>query len=129
MQLESQTNVSKSSEKVFDFLMKVENYEKLMPESNQRFEILNADSFLFQLSGMPEIQLEIKDSEPHKKVIRGSLGGKLPFTLTANIQEISENESEVQLLFEGSFNSMMGMMIKKPIQKFINTLSENLGNI
>ncbi|HET8837519.1 MAG TPA: SRPBCC family protein [Flavobacteriaceae bacterium] len=129
MQLESQTNVSKSPEKVYDFLMKVENYEKLMPESNQRFEILNVKSFLFQLSGMPEIQLEIKDSKLHEKVVLGSLGEKLPFTLTANISEISENESKVQLLFEGTFNSMMGMMIKGPIQKFINTLSENLGKI
>ena len=130
MQLESlKTSVQKNQEEVFDFLTKMENYEQLMPESNQRFEILSPESFLFQLQGMPEIHLELKETNAPEKIIFGSLGGKLPFTLIATIDSVSQEKSEVQLLFQGEFNAMMGMMIKGPIQKFINTLNENMASI
>jgi hypothetical protein len=47
---------------------------------------------------------------------------KLPFTLIANIA-ISDSSCDVQLDFEGEFNPMMAMMIKGPIGKFIDGLS------
>jgi hypothetical protein len=130
MNLQSpKTQVPKSNETVFEFLSTPGNYEKLMPENTERFEVLGEESFLFQLKGMPEIQLEIQEKSPFEKIKLGSLGGKLPFTLVIEIASVSENESGAQFLFEGQFNAMMGMMVKKPIQKFIDTLSENLEEI
>ncbi len=130
MNLESnKVTINKSAEEVFNFLTKVENFEQIMPESKQKFEVLNDVRFLFQLKGMPEIVLEQKEQEAHSKVILGAASEKLPFTLTANINEIEEGKTETQLLFEGEFNAMMAMMIKKPIQNFINSLSDNLGKL
>ena len=34
--------------------------------------------------------------------------------------------AKVQLVFDGKFNPMMAMMVKSPLKKFINTLSENI---
>jgi hypothetical protein len=59
-------------------------------------------------------------------VLLTAASDKLPFTLRGEIEEVNERESSVQLIFEGEFNSMMAMMIKNPIKKFITTLSENL---
>jgi len=130
MNLESnKVTINKSAKEVFDFLMKMENFEQIMPESKQKFEVLNDTRFLFQLKGMPEIVLEQKDQEAPSKVVLGAASEKLPFTLTANIDEVEEGKTETQLIFEGQFNAMMGMMIKNPIQNFINSLSENLGKI
>lgn len=130
MNLQSPTNrVNQSAESLFQFLSQPGNYQKLMPENTERFEVLGEDGFLFQLKGMPEIQLEIQEKKPFQKIKLGSLGGKLPFTLTLKIDAKEENQSEAQFLFEGQFNAMMGMMVKKPIQKFIDTLSENLGKM
>ncbi|RZT00117.1 SRPBCC family protein [Aquimarina brevivitae] len=127
MNLESSTvTVSKSPEEVFNFLTNVENFEQLMPESIQKFEMLNDTRFLFQLKGMPEIVLEKKETEEFSKVILGAASDKLPFTLTANIEAQDEQNSNVQLVFDGEFNAMMAMMIKKPLQNFINTLSDNI---
>ena len=53
----------------------------------------------------------------------------LPFTLAADLNEISENKTEIKLNFEGDFNPMMSMMIKKPLTKFVDTLTENIGNL
>lgn len=127
MKLESpKVVIDKSKEETFEFLSDVKNFETLMPENINKFEILETDKFLFSLKGMPEIVLKKKESIPHDKIVLGAGGGKLDFSLTANIAEIADGKSEVNLLFEGEFNAMMAMMIKGPISKFIETLVNNM---
>jgi hypothetical protein len=127
MNLESpKVKISKTQQEVFNFLADVKNFEKIMPESIEKFESLDQDSFLFQLKGMPVLKLTLKEKIVASKIVLGAKSDKLPFKLTADIQEIDETSSEIQLLFEGEFNAMMSMMIKSPIQKFITSLSENL---
>lgn len=127
MNLESpKVSVSKSAQSLFELLSDVKNFEQLMPENIAKFEITGADAFVFGLKGMPEIKLVLKDKVAPNKIVLGAASDKLPFTLTAMITELSENTSEVQLHFQGEFNPMMAMMIKGPIQKFIETLAENM---
>jgi hypothetical protein len=121
--------VDKSANYLFEALSEVKNFERLMPETIAKFEVTDADSFIFGLKGLPEIKLRMKEKIPNTKVILGAAGDKLPFTLTANITEILENQSEVQLLFDGEFNAMMAMMIKGPISKFLENLSQNMGKL
>ena len=129
MNLESpKTHTSKSQEELYNFLGDVNNFKTIMPESLESFKVLDEKSFLFQLKGMPEIVLELKDKTPHSQIVLGAKSEKLPFTLTANIEEATQG-SDVQLLFTGEFNAMMAMMIKSPIKKFIGTLSENMGKV
>ncbi len=120
--------VPKSQKELFYFLTDLNNFEQLMPESIQKFEV-DGDSFIFGLKGMPEIRLILKEKKEFDQVVLAAASSKLSFTLTTNIAEISDTKSEVQVLFTGEFNPMMSMMIKKPLQKFINTLSENLKNL
>jgi len=130
MNLESsKVTVSKSAEYLFNALLDIHNFEKLMPENIAKFEVIDENCFMFALSGMPEIKLVKKESHPNSKVVLGAASSKLPFTLTANIGEISENESSVKLDFEGEFNAMMAMMIKGPITKFIDTLATNMNKL
>ena len=121
--------VSKSKEDTFNFLNELSNFRQLMPENIDKFEVLNENRFLFALKGMPEIVLEKKEQTPFEQIILGAASDKLPFTLTANIQEVDSQQSEVILSFKGEFNAMMAMMIKSPITNFINTLSTNLSKI
>ncbi len=127
MKLESpKTIIDKPTQDTFDFLSDVKNFEKLMPENISKFEVLDNDKFLFALKGMPEIVLKKKEALAPYKVVLGAAGGNLNFSLTANISEPAPEQSEVHLIFEGEFNAMMGMMIKGPIKKFIETLTVNL---
>jgi len=114
---------------VFAFLADPANFEKLMPDTIEKFRLLDPDTFLFSLRGMPEIVLKKKEEHPHSQVVYGAASDKLPFTLSAQIRALSEQETEVTLNFEGAFNAMMAMMVKAPITNFLNTLSENLGKI
>jgi hypothetical protein len=127
MKLESpKTTIDKPAQETFDFLSDVKNFEKLMPENISKFEVLDTDKFLFALKGMPEIVLKKKAAIAPYKVVLGAAGGNLNFSLTANISAPTPDQSEVDLIFEGDFNAMMGMMIKGPIKKFIETLAVNL---
>ncbi|MEN8124125.1 MAG: SRPBCC family protein [Bacteroidota bacterium] len=126
MNLESpKVTVKKSSNDIFTYLSKIENFEQIMPENIDKFEA-DENSFIFALKGMPEIKLKLQEQKAPKKIVLGSASEKFPFTLTANIDEKSEESSEVQLVFEGSFNPMVAMMVKSPLQKFINTLISNI---
>lgn len=125
MKLESRkVNTSKSPEELFNFLTSAENYQQLMPE-NTKFEAYDSEKFLFGLKGMPEIKLIIKEKIPYSKVVLGSASDKLSFTLTCDIEQMGE-ESQAQLFFEGDFNAMMAMMIKGPLNKFLETLASGL---
>ena len=126
MNLESTKVISQKSDvELFNFLSDLKNFEDLMPENTDKFEVQD-DSFLFALKGMPEIRLKLQEKIPSNKIVLGSTSDKFPFTLTGNIKKVDDKSSEVQLIFEGNFNPMVAMMIKNPLQKFINTLTENI---
>lgn len=130
MNLESKkVTVNKSAEELCLFLSDVKNFEQLMPENISKFEIIRENAFVFALKGMPEIALELKESLLPNKVVLGAISDKLPFTLTANIGALDSNTSSAQLHFEGNFNAMMAMMIKGPINNFLETLSSNMASL
>ena len=52
--------VEKSQEELFNFFSNLNNFEKIMPENINKFEV-DGDSFLFGLPGMPEIRLILKE--------------------------------------------------------------------
>jgi len=126
MNLESpKVTIQKSSTELFEYLSKMENFEKLMPENIEKFEA-DGDTFTFTLKGMPEIKLQLQEQEAPKKIVLGSASSQFPFTLITSIDSLSESESDLQFHFNGKFNPMVAMMIKKPLQKFINTMADNL---
>lgn len=130
MNLESpKVTVQKSAQEMFDLLSDVKNFQKLMPDNIAKFEVIGEDAFIFGLKGMPEIKLKMKEKVATSKVVLGAASDKLPFTLIANIDAVSETSSDIKLDFEGDFNPMMAMMIKGPIGKFIETLARNMNKL
>lgn len=122
MKLESsKKTIDKSAKEVFDFLNDVKNIEKLMPENTSKFEMVGNDGFVFALTGMPEVAMKKIDSHSPDTLVLGSGGGKLEFKLNIHINGITENTSEAHMVFTGDFNAMIGMMVKGPISKLIDT--------
>ena len=121
--------VQKSASALCAHLSDVKNFEKLMPDTISKFEVIRKDAFIFALRGMPEIALEVKEIISPSKVTLGAISDKIPFTLIGNIEAIDDNTSYIELKFQGDFNPMMAMMVKAPVSKFIETLSSNLGTI
>ncbi|MBI6117794.1 SRPBCC domain-containing protein [Salegentibacter maritimus] len=130
MRIESpKVTANKSEQEMFEFLINPKNYEQLMPENKEVFEVRDEKTFVFGLKGMPVIKLEIQETRKPELVVLGSTSDKFDFKLKAHISTLNENQSEVQMEFGGEFNAMMAMMVKKPLTKFINTLAENIGKL
>ncbi len=129
MNLETKkTVINKSQKDFFEFLTDLSNFKQLMPENTDKFEV-DGESFIFSLKGMPEIRLVIKEKQEFDKIVLGAASSKLNFSLTALISQVTETSCETQLLFNGDFNPMMAMMVKSPLQKFIDTLTENASKL
>ena len=116
--------VNKSSKELADLLKSPENYKDFMPDGLQKFET-REDGFKFGLKGMPEIALKIGEVTENGAVLT-SANPSLDFTLTAALEPISENQTEAQMLFEGKFNPFIKMMVEKPLQNFINSLTDKI---
>lgn len=118
--------LNKNQSEVYQFLNTLENYSLIMPESNKVFEILDANRFKFGLKGMPEIVLKLIEGNDMDTIVLSSDNEKFPFTLSGLLQSISDDETQLQLVFEGDFNPMMEMMIKSPLTAFVNDLSKGI---
>ena len=116
--------VNKSSSELAGMLKNPQDYKDLMPESLQNFEA-REDGFKFALKGMPEIALKIENVSD-KEVVLKSANSSLDFALTGTMNPVSESQTEVQLLFEGKFNPFIKMMVEKPLQNFINSLTDKI---
>ncbi|MGK6342582.1 SRPBCC family protein [Chryseobacterium sp. DT-3] len=116
--------VNKSSKELSEILKSPENYKDFMPDGLQKFETKD-NGFKFGLQGMPEIALKIDEVNEQKAVLK-SASSSLDFTLTAALNPINDDQTEVQMLFEGKFNPFIKMMVEKPLQNFINTLTDKI---
>ena len=116
--------VNKSTEELRKLLENPEDYKALMPDSLQSFEVRD-NGFKFSLKGMPEIALKIEEVSDNQ-VVLASASSSLDFTLKGDMNAVSDRQTEVQLLFEGKFNPFIKMMVEKPLQNFINSLTDNI---
>ncbi len=119
--------VNKSADELVNLLKNPEDYKSLMPESLQSFEVRD-NGFKFSLKGMPEIALKIEEVTKSQVILK-SASSSLDFTLKGVMNAINETQTEVQLLFEGKFNPFIKMMVEKPLQNFMNSLTDNIEKI
>ena len=110
---------------LFEKLCVIENYKKIMPENVSKFEIIDSNSFIFSIKGMPSIKLKFGEKIEYSKIILQSLDSKINFTITAFLNKIDSKNTSFQLEFNGDLNPMIQMMVKSPLQSFINDLSLN----
>ena len=116
--------VNKSAKELSELLKTPDNYKQFMPDGLQKFES-REDGFKFGLQGMPEIALKIDEVTDEKAVLK-SASSSLDFALTATLKPLNENQTEAQMLFEGKFNPFIKMMVEKPLQNFINALTDKI---
>ena len=70
------------------------------------------------------MELVLKEQTEYSNITLGAASSKLDFELVANINEIDATSSEVQLDFNGKFNMMMAMMVKKPLNSQVTEASQ-----
>ena len=73
--------MNRSAEYVFYFFNDISNFKKLMPPNLSKFQVIDKDTFVFGLQGMPEITLKKKESVAQSKIVFGAANSPIDFAL------------------------------------------------
>jgi carbon monoxide dehydrogenase subunit G len=117
--------IDKSDEKVFLFISDFNNFTHLMPPEVKDLKVTENECS-FSIQGMPTIFLKMEEKTPYSLVKMCSKDGKLNFSLKCILEKIDENSCYAYFNFDAELNSMMKMMVQKPLTNFLNTLVEKL---
>ena len=119
MKLNSKVNnINISDNQLFEKLTLIENFKKI-----------DTETLIFSLKGMPAIKLVIGEKTTPSSIVLNSSESKISFSLTAHIKKIDDNNCSFELEFNGDLNPMIQMMVKNPLQSFIDDLSINTSKL
>ena len=127
MEISKQTNILQfSSLKIYDFIINIDNYKTILGDEIRDFEKLSVNEFKIKIGSMPKISLELVENRPSSSVKLLSNDSNLNFQICITVDSVDKNSSVVYVKFEGKFSTMIEMMIKKPLEKFINSLKNKV---
>ena len=127
MEISKQTNILQfSSSKIYDFIINIDNYKTILVDEISDFEKLSANEFKIKIGSMPKISLELVENRPSSSVKLLSNDSNLNFQIYITVDSVDNNSSVVYVKFEGKFSTMIEMMIKNPLEKFINSLKNKV---
>lgn len=130
MEISRQTKtLSFSSKKIYDFIINTHNYKDILADEIRDFEIISDNKFKIKIGSLPNISLKIKKNPDDFSVKLVSDDDNLNFKISIVVISINEKSSVIDLKFVGKFSSMIEMMIKKPIEKFIDSLKNKIEEI
>ena len=118
-----------SSNEIYDYVIKIDNYEAILGNEIRNFEKLNENQFKIKIGSMPNICLELVEDNINSCVKLISNDNNLNFKILISINSIDEKSSVVNVKFDGKFSSMIEMMIKNPLEKFIDSLRNKIEDL
>ena len=118
-----------SSNKIYDYVIKIDNYKAILGNEIRNFEKLNKNQFKIKIGSMPNICLELVEDNVNSCVNLISNDSNLNFKILISINSIDEKSSVVNVKFDGKFSSMIEMMIKNPLEKFIDSLRNKIEDL
>ena len=118
-----------SCNEIYDYVIKIDNYEAILGNEIRNFEKLNENQFKIKIGSMPNICLELIEDNVNSCVKLISNDNNLNFKILISINSIDEKSSLVNVKFDGKFSSMIEMMIKNPLEKFIDSLKNKIEDL
>jgi len=115
--------IQASEEKIYTFLSNFNNFRKLIPEDRVKDWESTEETCSFSLEGIGQFGLRIIEKEPNK-LIKITSDDKTPvsFSLWTQIKEVQENDSRLKITVDVNVNPFMAVMIKNPLQTFVDSL-------
>ena len=118
-----------SSEKLYYHIIDINNYEQILKDEIRSFDKLSENEFKIKIGNMPGINLLLSELPDNNEVKLSSNDNNLNFYILIKIDAIESNSSKIKVQFVGNFSSMIEMMIKKPLNAFIDSLKNKIENI
>ena len=118
--------IQTSAKNIFAYLSDFNNFGNLMPSQIANWQS-TADTCSFTIQNMATLAMRIKEKiEPTKLLITSEAPSPFPFELICELQETGENSCISTIRFNAEMNMMLAMMVKNPLQNFVNILNEQL---
>ena len=117
------------SEKLYSHIIDIDNYEQILKDEIRSFDKLSEKEFKIKIGNMPSINLLLSELPDDNEVKLSSNDSNLNFYILIKIDTIESNSSRIKVQFVGNFSSMIEMMIKKPLNAFIDSLKNKIENI
>ena len=111
-----------------DGLFKDENLKDFLPQEIEEFES-TTDSCSFKISQLPKLSLHIIEKTEYSLIKLQSKNNQIDFHMYCHIQAIDHSSCTVILEINMELNLMMKMMVEKPINLFLEKLSEQIKKI
>jgi carbon monoxide dehydrogenase subunit G len=119
--------INSPEEKAYNFLSSFNNFKEFIPEDKiQNWE--STENFCrFNIEGIGETGMRIVKKEPFKLIkIAGDESGKIDFNFWIQLKQIAENDTRIRLTIQAHINPMFQIVVKKPLQNFLDTLVEHI---
>jgi len=119
--------ISKPDEKIYNFLSDFNNFQHLIPPDKVKNWNSSNDSCNFTVDGIGDAGMKIIEKTPFS-LIKITSDGKTPisFFLWIQIKKIDENTTGIKIVLEPQVNQMIFMMVKGPLQNFVDMLVDQL---
>ena len=118
-----------SSEKIYTYIIDINNYENILKNEIKSFDKISKNEFKIKIGSMPGIKLILEKNLTDEYVKLISNDSNFNFSIIIYVNQISEKSSKVTVKFIGSFSSMIEMMIRKPLENFIESLKNKIEEI
>lgn len=121
--------INKSSKEVFAFLSNFKNYTKVMPSEISDWNATE-NNCTFKKDKFVNIGMQFGHKIPNSEIkIVDYAKNAFPYSLTIIIKEIEPTVTTTQMIFEGTPNVFLKMVVQKPLSLFFNNLNQSLKNI
>jgi carbon monoxide dehydrogenase subunit G len=120
-------HLKQSDEKIYNFLSDFNNFQHLIPADKVKNWSATSDSCTFTVDGIGDAGLKIIEKSPFS-LIKVTSEGKTPisFFLWIQIKKIGEKDSDLKIVIEPKVNPMIMMMVKGPLQNFVDMMVDQL---
>lgn len=123
-----EVEINSSAEKIFNFLSDFTNFSLLVPDKVENWKATK-ERCSFKVTGLSDFGMEISKITPYSSIeIVNDKEISTPFSFTFNwdFNPINDSKTKVRSFFNLDINPMMSMMVKKPLQNFMDVLVDKL---
>lgn len=122
--------VDRNSSVVYDFLSDFKHFSSFLPTQIQDWEC-DQNQCSFSIQGLGKLKLVFKERVPNSLVVvqpATDSGFPVEFFIKININQHLENDSkcDFQFVVEANVNSMIAMMVDKPLNQFVEVVTQRL---
>ncbi len=129
MKIESKKNVvNATSSKIFQLVSNFNNFGSSLPKEVQNWQSTE-NKCSFEISGMAKINIEIIDKKEFSQITyKASANQPIGMIIIGHINEIGDS-CEVSITLEADVPMALSMMVKTPLQNFVNVLVDRVKEV